>query len=370
MANPEHLAILKQGVEVWNKWRSEDIKVKPDLSGADLSEANLSKANLSKANIRKADLRKANLSKANLNKANLSKVHFWQANLSGANLSGADLWEAYLLGANLRGADLRGAFLLGANLGGANLIGADLIGANLGETDLRLANLREANLIGANLIGATLVETDFSDTTLTACKIYGVSAWDVKLDENTKQNGLIITQEGQPVITVDNLEVAQFIYLLLNNSKLRNVINTVANKAVLILGRFGERKAILDSIADELRKKDYLPIMLDFDRPVDKTLTETVLTLAGLSKFVIAVMSDPKSVPHEAASIIPIFKIPFIPLIQEDQQVYSMFDDFKLNPWFIPPIQYKDSDHIKQLMESLLKTAEGKHKELRKLKAK
>jgi hypothetical protein len=25
MANPEHLAILKQGVEVWNKWRDENI---------------------------------------------------------------------------------------------------------------------------------------------------------------------------------------------------------------------------------------------------------------------------------------------------------------------------------------------------------
>lgn len=28
MANPEHLAILKQGVKAWNRWRSEN----PDLS--------------------------------------------------------------------------------------------------------------------------------------------------------------------------------------------------------------------------------------------------------------------------------------------------------------------------------------------------
>ena len=33
MANPEHLAILKQGVEEWNKWRREYPGVEPDLSG-------------------------------------------------------------------------------------------------------------------------------------------------------------------------------------------------------------------------------------------------------------------------------------------------------------------------------------------------
>ena len=45
MANEEHLKILKQGVEQWNKWRLENA-IKPDLSGANLSGANLSGANL------------------------------------------------------------------------------------------------------------------------------------------------------------------------------------------------------------------------------------------------------------------------------------------------------------------------------------
>ncbi|WP_181256577.1 hypothetical protein [Merismopedia glauca] len=41
MANPEHLHILKQGVEVWNQWREKNYRIEIDLSGADLSEANL-----------------------------------------------------------------------------------------------------------------------------------------------------------------------------------------------------------------------------------------------------------------------------------------------------------------------------------------
>ena len=34
MANPEHLAILKQGVEVWNQWRDEHPEIQPNLSRA------------------------------------------------------------------------------------------------------------------------------------------------------------------------------------------------------------------------------------------------------------------------------------------------------------------------------------------------
>jgi hypothetical protein len=34
MANEEHLARLKQGVEVWNQWRYENHETVPDLSMA------------------------------------------------------------------------------------------------------------------------------------------------------------------------------------------------------------------------------------------------------------------------------------------------------------------------------------------------
>jgi len=36
MANPEHLKILKQGVEDWNQWRKDNPDIKPGLSEADL----------------------------------------------------------------------------------------------------------------------------------------------------------------------------------------------------------------------------------------------------------------------------------------------------------------------------------------------
>jgi hypothetical protein len=64
---------------------------------------------------------------------------------------------------------------------------------------------------------------------------------------------------------------------MLNNQKIREVIDTITSKAVLTLGRFtDERKAVLDAIREELRKRNYLPILFDFDLPARRNITETV----------------------------------------------------------------------------------------------
>jgi hypothetical protein len=48
----------------------------------------------------------------------------------------------------------------------------------------------------------------------------------------------LVMPEDQPVIQVDNLAVAPFIYLLLKNETIRHVIDTITSKVVLILGPF------------------------------------------------------------------------------------------------------------------------------------
>ena len=164
---------------------------------------------------------------------------------------GVEAWNQWLrenseILPNLTAADLIKANLIGVNLSEANLTGADFPGASLDG----------ANLDGANLQSAVLIGTTLSNANLTGCRIYGISAWDVQL-EGAIQSNLVITQEGQSVIQVDNLEVAQFVYLLLNNERIRHVIDTITSKVVLILGRFTEeRKAVLDAIREEFRRRD------------------------------------------------------------------------------------------------------------------
>jgi len=148
-----------------------------------------------------------------------------------------------------------------------------------------------------------LIETNLREATLTECLIYGISVWNVDL-EGATQDSLVITNFGEPTITVDNLKIAQFIYLLLNNKEIRDVIDTIAKKAVLILGRFTpERKAVLDVLREALRTHGYVPILFDFDKPSSQDLTETVSTLAHLSRFIIVDLTDPSSAPYEVGTI-------------------------------------------------------------------
>ena len=333
MANEEYFALLKAGrVEEWNKWRQKEPDTKVELRNAELGWVNLDGADLSRADLTRANLGLARLCAANLSKANLTRAGFSHANLSGANLSGANLSGAYLMQSNLSGANLRGSILTGADLHGANLSGADL---------------REANLIQANLVQANISNAKMSRTS-----VYGVNVWDLE-GEFEEQKDLIISSEGQPSITVDNIKVAQFVYLILNNKEIRDVINTLTSKTVLILGRFAipERKAILDSLRNKLREFDLLPIVFDFDRPVDKDFTETIKTLAGISYFVIADVTNPKSSPLELQATVPDYQIPFVPIIQEGERPFAMMVDLqKKYPWVLPTRSY---DSIETLMSAL-----------------
>jgi uncharacterized protein YjbI with pentapeptide repeats len=143
MANPEHVELLKQGVENlrWNEWRREHPKIRPDLSGADLSRVDLSRTDLSDA-----DLNGANLKEANLKRAILSGANLYETNLFKAYLNKADLTRAFLVRVNLTQAYLYKATLRGIYLGVVNFSGADLSGADLSDALIMDATFSNNNL--------------------------------------------------------------------------------------------------------------------------------------------------------------------------------------------------------------------------------
>jgi len=164
MANPEHLAILKQGIEKWNKWTVEHSDLRPDLSQAKLIGADLRKANLGMADLNGADLSGANLSEADL-RAEFSEANLSEANLLRADLSGANLSEAKLRGANFLGATLTGVNASGADLSGTNFHWASLFRVDLSDTNLSQASLRGTDLGRVNFGGANLCDSDFGGAT-------------------------------------------------------------------------------------------------------------------------------------------------------------------------------------------------------------
>lgn len=415
MANTEHIKLLLyEGPGFgWNGWRKENPQITPDFRGADLSGKNLSGArthehgstvytmmdlsgaDLRESNLSKTDLRGANLTSAQLDDADLTEAFLGEANFADSSLrktlfSSATLVSANLSKANLENADLGNASLESADLSSANCSRANLCEANLKQAklfntnfsdaklsravlidaDIRESNFRNAILDGADLKHARLIDTNFSAADLSQASIFGISAWGLELG-GARQRDIIITKPGEPIITVDNLEVGQFIYMLLNNQKIRDVIDTITSKLVLILGRFtSERKPLLDAIREELRHRNYLPVLFDFEKPVSRDITETVSTLVHIARFVIVDITEARSVPQELASIVPhLPSVPVQPMIQVEASEYTMFEHFTKYPWVLEPYRYTTVETvIASLKNDIIDPPEAKMRELLSIK--
>lgn len=196
MANPEHLEILRQGVEVWNSWRSENYEITPDLtdalaSGMFLSDANLVGVDFSGADLRGTDLNWARLSEswfvgANMEDASLLHAYLAESILVGANLQQTHLAKANLSSADLRDASLRHAYCVSTIFTGTGLVGCDFNEAEIGwssfdRTDLSCARgLESVHHVGPSSIGTdTLYRSsgNISDAFLRGC---GLSDWEVE----------------------------------------------------------------------------------------------------------------------------------------------------------------------------------------------
>ncbi len=130
MANPEHLAILNEGVEAWNRWRRENPLVIPHLSGAEMRDANLTGVDFTRAFFGYGTPSSSGV---------YIEAGFEQANLRGANLSYSNL-----VGAGLAGADLREAQLFRTVFGKCDLCGVQFARAHMSGTVFAEVNLNGA----------------------------------------------------------------------------------------------------------------------------------------------------------------------------------------------------------------------------------
>lgn len=313
------------------------------------------------------DLRGIKLGGFSLGFADLRGVRFDDARFEAGEYPFVALKGSDFENASLKRVQLAGARLMDANFRGADLESANLMNADLSRATLTRANLRGARLDGADLSLANLVGADLRSVTLNGAHVYGISAWDVLVDNEARMENLIIT----PGITVDRIEVAQVVYLLQSNANIRSVLDTVCKKGVLLLGRFDSaRKRVLDALRDELRRRDFLPMVFDFDKPQERDLTETVRTLAHLSRFIIADLTEPKSIPLELQAIVPDLQVPVVPIIAEGHEPFSMFVDLSKYSWVLEVREYGDERQlIASLGAAIIEPALKKHAELLERKA-
>jgi uncharacterized protein YjbI with pentapeptide repeats len=177
MANPAHVAALKQGRDAFRVWRDQHRATVPDLSGADLTGEDLTAVNLEGCDLSSANLRNAILSSAQLLSARLEKTDLTGANCVGTTFSGSDLRSIKYEGAIFRGAvfhnvltphgllrstDCRQAYFRETDLSSADLSGRDFSRANFQSAKLVNAQLRETNLSGALFFGCELRGADMT----------------------------------------------------------------------------------------------------------------------------------------------------------------------------------------------------------------
>lgn len=154
-------------------------------------------------------------------------------------------------------------------------------------------------------------------------------------------------------VTVKDAELASGIH---DGASLQRMLSDVAARTVLILGRFtSERKAVLDDIRHQLAglSHRYLPVIFDYDKPRERDLIEAIVGLAAVSRFVIADLSDPKSIPAELQAIVPMFpSLPIVPIIEEGQRAYPVSDHIlRRQSVHGPVVRYRSRKHLADILE-------------------
>lgn len=92
---------------------------------------------------------------------------------------------------------------------------------------------------------------------------------------------------------------------------------------------------------------------LYFENPSQRDFSETIVTIAGMCKFIAADISNPKSSPLELEAIIPNFMIPFVPIIHEGEKPFAMFQDLqqKHHEWVLDLIEYDSVNGLLKAFE-------------------
>lgn len=149
------------------------------------------------------------------------------------------------------------------------------------------------------------------------------------------------------------------------------MMSECAKRRVLILGRFtGRRLAVLEAIKKRLAEHPnrYIPELFTYALPEDRDLTEAIIGFAALARFIIADLSEPRSVQSELEAIVPHFlSVPVAPVINRTGREYATFSSIQRRDNVLKPtLRYRDLDDLlERLDRELVPAAEAKRTAVR-----
>ena len=148
--------------------------------------------------------------------------------------------------------------------------------------------------------------------------------------------------------------------MLVNNERIRDAIDTLGKKSVLLLGRFtGPGWTILQDLKDGLRSRGFVPILFTFLPEQRKSRLDTVETLTLLSRMVIAEITDPRAVIGGLARIERhMTRVPVALLIREPEAPDPMLDGVLAAR--VTLHSYRNMSHLRELLQgAILPSAES-----------
>lgn len=289
MAAGDPSVIVMQGAKVWNPWHKQHP-----------IEARFNRPSWYRGHTK------------GMNDLDFSGMHFVKAEIFGA----------FAEGLNLRNAVFDGTVFEEGDFSRAYFCGATFRNTRFNKTTLTNAVFDGATFVNCNFNRVNLTGASFHVKEITETVVYGISAWDLQTSDGMKQSNLVIEktyelysdliERGAVPMTVDDIELAQFVYYLSSHRRMRDTINILNTKGVLLLGRF--KHGGLDrlyAMRKWLQQKGYSAMIFDFERPDNLDLIETVVTMAGLCKFVVADISGP-SVAVELDAILDRMRKPIL----------------------------------------------------------
>ena len=176
MANPQHIAWLKEGAGSWNTRRHSQ-RFDPDLSSEDISRA--------LGGHDREDVRQIS-------------VHLRGVNLSGANLSNSTLRDTDLTGANFNMANMANAKLTGSDFTGAQFVGGTSKGARFHSAQLVKTFFLDHDLTGAQFNGSQLARAKFIQCTLKGAHLYSEALTDVDFIMSRPWSSLLFSPSVSP----------------------------------------------------------------------------------------------------------------------------------------------------------------------------
>ncbi len=160
MADPQHVAWLKEGARSWNT-RRQSQRFVPDLSSEDISRAlgghEREDIRQISVRLREVNLSGANLSNSTLRDTDLTDAKFYMSNLNNAKLTGSDFTRAQFVGGSSRSVRFHSAKFNKTLFLEHDLTAAQFNSAELHETRFLQCTLNQAHLYNETLAGADFI---------------------------------------------------------------------------------------------------------------------------------------------------------------------------------------------------------------------